>query len=204
MSFIHVRRCSPHLRSLRHLTLPRQFCQAQGHHVMINTNITTTDTHRHNHSHEHQNCLRSITAISKLNHDEKSFNTRKKNHFNQYQYSKARPQYRGPWLPSLHRLKIQNFFLTDTYLHVLTGAYFRAANQCWRETKVMFETNKYIWKPLCPNLMLLLCFCWHLKIAPCFAYIWCHVTLLQRRHWMLVACFCEAVFGCMLVICSIW
>ena len=42
MSFIHVRRCSPHLRSLPHLTLPRQFCQAQDHHVRINTNITTT------------------------------------------------------------------------------------------------------------------------------------------------------------------
>ena len=143
---LHVRRCSPHLRSLRHLTLPRQFCQAQGHHVMINTNITTTDTHRHNHSHEHQNCLRSITAISKLNHDEKSFNTRKKNHFNQYQYSKARPQYRGPWLPSLHRLKIQNlikvvrFFCFETLFPALFDL------DIFQGCKPVLKGNKsYVW-----------------------------------------------------------
>ena len=133
-SHLYVCRCSPHLRSLPHLTLPRQFCQAQDHHVMINTNITTTtvistkivfpkdylkknistpkrtkniledpliedmkirhfealpisttETNHHNHGHQHQNFLRSNTT--KLNQDESSFNIKKTNHFNQYQYS---------------------------------------------------------------------------------------------------------------------
>ena len=151
-SHLHVCRCSPHLQSLPHLTLPRQFCQAQGHHVMINTNIATTTVISTKNASgaipQNQNWImmrRALTLgkrITLINIDtlRPGLNTGVHDF----------PLYTG-W-------KFRTFSLKDTYLHFLTGAYFRAANQCWRETKVMFETNKYIWKPFCPNFMLLLCF----------------------------------------------
>ena len=204
-SHLHVCRCSPHLRSLPHLTLPRQFCQAQDHHVRINTNITTTtvistkivfpkDYLKKNISKPKSRQIFWKTSKSEIWRSEILY---QRQHQQQRQTTtttvistkissgaipqnwikmKAALTLRKPiTLININTLrpglntgvhdfplytgwKFRTFSLKDTYLHFLTGAYFRAANQCWRETKVMFEKNKYIWKPLCPTLMLLLCF----------------------------------------------